>query len=156
MAVAKSRRKLVWVVAIFSAAVLAGVLFTATGDAEAYQPIGMRVSESQMPEPPCPYGHDDGCETAAPPLYSVNPFQSDNPHDHHAHAHTADAGHNDHHEHLRDIAALNQRVSARLADSDEALNSADGESDEPGVSYAITSDIAGLPWVTSNPTKRNC
>lgn len=145
-----------WAAVAFSAAALAAgmLLLTGAGAAEAHQPIGLRVSESEMPEPPCPYGHDDACEAAAPPLYSVNPFQSDNPHDPHAHAHTADAGHYDYHEHLEDIAALNRQVLARMSGSGNAPNAADGEPDGAagGVSYAITSDITGLPWVRDGQT----
>ena len=150
MTIAKSRRKSVWVAAVFAAAALAGALFSTTGDAEAYQPIGMRVSESEMPEPPCAYWYDDACEEAASRV-SVNPFQSDNPHDP---VLNTSSGYYDYHEHLESIAALNQQVSARLADTADALKETDGEPNGPGgdVSYAITSDITGLPWVTSNPT----
>ena len=117
----------------------------------AHQPIGLQVPESSIPEPPCPYGHDDACEDAVPPRVSVNPYQSEDPH---AHALNVDAGHYDHHAHLEDIAALNQQVLARLSRSGNALNDADSESDGPGggVSYAITFDITGLPWVSDGQT----
>ena len=122
-------------------------------DAEAYQPEGLRISLSDMPEPPCPYGHDDACEYAAPPLYSVNPFQSRDPHAH-AHSHHIDAGDYDHHAHLESIAALNQQVLVRLAGSGDALRGTGNEPDGPGgdVSYAVTSDILGLPWIRDGVT----
>ncbi len=146
------RRTLIWAVAgILTAASFWGAFFSPAADAEAHQPIGMRVSESEMPEPPCTYWHDDACETAAPPLYSVNPFQSGDPHAESLHI---DAGDYDYHENLKSVARLSQQVSASLAGSGDASKEADSEPKGPGgdVSYAITSDIVGLPWVTSNPT----
>ena len=135
---------------LVAAASIWGALFSTTGDAEAYQPIGMRVSESEMPEPPCTYWHDDACEEASSRV-SVNPFQSDNPHDP---VLNTSSGYYDYHEHMESIAALNQQVSARLADTADVLKETDREPNGPGgdISYAITSDIVGLPWVTSNPT----
>ena len=107
----------------------------------------MRVSESEMPEPPCTYWHDDTCENAAPPQVSVNPYRSDNPHDP---IPGADATRL-HHERLAAIAQLNQRVNARIAPDVTGVRFASGGPDAPGgessVSYAITSDITGLPWV---------
>ncbi|MYC34341.1 MAG: M1 family metallopeptidase [Chloroflexi bacterium] len=161
------RRTLIWAVAaLLTAASIYGALFS-TSDAEAHQPIGLRVSESEMPEPPCTYWDDDACEEAAAPRVSVNPFQSDNPHDP---VLNANSGDRDHHAHLESIAALNQKVLARLSDSGDALNrqaltrppdsggaskEADGEPNGPGgdVSYAITSDITGLPWIRDGVTE---
>jgi len=104
-----------------------------------------------MPEPPCPYGHDDDCEYAAAPLYSVNPFQSSDPHAESLHIGADDY---DHHEHLKSIAALNQQVQARLAVSGDAPEEADGDPRTPGgdANYAITADITGLPWVSDGQT----
>ncbi len=139
-------------VAFSSAALAAGMLLLASAaDAEAHQPEGLRISLSEMPEPPCTSWHEDACETAAPPQVSVNPFQSDNPHDP---ALNTGSGYHDHHEHLESIAALNQRVLARLADSGDAMDDSGSEPDGPGgsVNYAITSDITGLPWVRDGQT----
>lgn len=128
-----------------------GWVLAPPADVAAHQPIGLQVPESSIPEPPCPYRHDDLCEDAVPPRVSVNPYQSEDPH---AHALNVDAGHYDHHAHLEDIAALNQQVLARLSGSGNALKDSDSESDGPGgsVSYAITSDITGLPWVRDSLT----
>ena len=149
----KYHRALILAVAcILTAASIWGAAFSAAGDAEAHQPEGLRISLSDMPEPPCTYWHDDACEYATPPLYSVNPFQSNDPH---AHLHNIDAGNYDHHEHLESIAALNQQVQARLAVSGDAPEEADSDPRAPGgdVSYAITSDITGLPWVSDGQTE---
>ena len=132
-------------------AIVAGLLWLPAADVEAYQPEGLRISLSEMPEPPCPYGHDDACENAAGPAFSVKPYQSDDPH---APALGAAAGPYDHHEGWESIAHLNRQAVTRF---DRASNGATAGEDEPdgsdnGVSYAITSDILGLPWVTSNPT----
>lgn len=146
------RHALIWAAAGFlAAASIWGALFSPAADAEAYQPEGLRISLSDMPEPPCTYWHDDACEYARPPLYSVNPFQSNDPH---AHLHNIDAGNYDHHEHLESIAALNQQVQARLAVSGDAPEEADSDPRAPGgdVSYAITSDITGLPWIRDGVT----
>ena len=143
-----------WAAVAFAAAALAaGILFlTGPADAEAYQPIGLRVSESEIPEPPCPYGHDDACETAAPSL-PLNAYLSSNPHDP---LPNVSAGHHHHHHHadLASIAELKQRVSARLAHSGNARQATDSEPNGPGgnVSYAITSDITGLPWIRDGVT----
>lgn len=153
MANNRRNRMVAWVLTFLVCfIVVLGWQVSAATDAEAYQPIGLRVSESEMPEPPCPYGHDDACEYMAQPLYSVNPFQS---HDPHAESLHVGAGHYDHHENLASIAALNQQVLARLAGSGDALKQTDTEPDEPGgdVSYAITSDITGLPWVRDGQTQ---
>ena len=70
MTIAKSRRKSVWVTEVFAAAVLAAgmlLLAGATGDAEAHQPDFLRISQANIPEPPCTFWHDDTCETASSP-----------------------------------------------------------------------------------------
>ena len=45
-------------------AVAVALLASVGGDVAAYQPHGLSISEVDMPDPPCPYGHDDGCEDA--------------------------------------------------------------------------------------------
>ncbi len=139
-------------IGLLTAVFTLGAFLVLVGDVAAHQPIGLQVSESDTPEPPCPYGHDDACEDALPPRASVNPFRSEDPH---AHVHSLNAGadHYDHQQHLEEIATLNRQVLARLAVSGQseadAESKAAGEPDGSGggVSYAITSDITGLPWV---------
>ena len=133
-------------------ALTTALLWLTAADVEAYQPEGLRVSLSEAPEPPCPYGHDDACESAAGPAVSVKPHPSDDPH---APVPGADDGHYNHHEHTESIDRLNRRVLARLAGSSDALSGADSEPNEPGgsVNYAITSDITGLPWVSDGQTE---
>ena len=138
--------------ALLALATVAGLLWLPAADVAAYQPEGLRISLSEMPEPPCPYGHDDACENAAGPAASVKPYQSDDPH---APALGAGDGPYDHHEHMASITRINQRVLARLSESGDALDGAGSEPDGPGddVNYAITSDITGLPWVSDGQTE---
>jgi len=138
--------------ALLALAAVAGLMWLPTADVEAYQPEGLRISLSEMPEPPCPYGHDDACENAAGSAVSVKPYQSDDPH---APALGANDGSYDHREHMESITRINQRVLARLSDSGDALDGAGNEPDGPGddINYAITSDITGLPWVRDGQTE---
>ncbi len=144
-------------IGLLTAVFTLGAFLVLVGDVAAHQPIGLQVSESDTPEPPCTYWHDDACEDALPPRASVNPVPVGRPHSD-VHSLNAGADHYDHHQHLEDIAALNRQVLARLAGSGQseadAESKAAGEPDGSGgdVSYAITSDITGLPWVTSTPT----
>lgn len=167
MTIVKSRRALVWAAAVVAALVLAGggTFFSPAANITAHQPDGLRISHTEMPEPPCPYGHDDACETAAPPL-PLRSYLSSDPHDR---LPDISAGRHDHHEDQESIAALNQKVLARLAGSGDAINQrvdtrlagsgdvgkeTDRKPGAPGggVSYAITSDITGLPWVLDGQT----
>ena len=123
-----------WVaIGLLTAAFILGALLVLAGDVAAYQPKGRQVPELNLPEPPCPYGHDDVCEKATTPLLAdINPYQSED-----AHVHATD-----HHEHS------DEQFLIRLSDFDAMLNDAGNEID-----YAITSDITGLPWVTDNPSQ---
>ncbi len=148
---AKFRSKSVWVMALLLAAVIsvsAGWVFD-TGEAAAFQPDGISILQDPHHEPPCPYGHDDACENG-PRLVSPHAYLASDPH--RPHIHTAD-GH-DHSEHVADIARLNQRVMARIADSGNDAVAGDGEpgGSDDGVRHAITSDIIGLPWVRDGQT----
>ncbi len=145
------RRTLIWAVAgLLTIASIGGAFFSPAADVEAYQPIGMMIYESEMSEPPCPYGHDDACESAAPPQISVNPYRSDNPHDLIPDASAAQ----DRLESLASFAQLQRRVNARIAPDVTGVRFASGGADASGgdVRLAITSDITGLPWVRDGVT----
>ena len=141
----------VWAVVVLVAILLtvgAQLLYT-SGSAEAFQPDGLRVSEWEMPEIPCPYGHDDACESAASPpsLYS---YVSANPHDFLPHV---NSGH-DHLDEPVDIEHFRQQVSARRVRSEPNPPAGKNASINPGdnVSYNASTLIADLPWITDGQT----
>ena len=152
MNIAKFRAATIWVVAALAlvAVSVAGQMIGTTGEAEAFQPEGLSILHDTPSEPPCPYGHDDACENGRP-FTSGSPYQSSDPHEPAFYP-----GANHHHvEHLADIAHLNEHVLARLDRASRGPAPRDGEEGdgENGVSYAITSDILGLPWVTDGQTE---
>lgn len=69
MPITNSHRLGTWTIAALAAAIIiAGAqLFIVDGPASAHQPDGLSLSQTEPPEPPCPYGYDDGCENAPPP-----------------------------------------------------------------------------------------
>ncbi len=133
-----------------AAVVIVGAQLLATdGNVAAYQPDGLRISRAEMPEPPCPYGHEDGCETA-PPLSAVDPYFAANPHellpDSHARQHRLDQS--------ASIKYFQEKLNSKRARAGNESNAAgsDPNAGVNGVNYAITSEIAGLPWATDGRT----
>ena len=133
-----------------AAVVIVGAQLLATdGNVAAYQPDGLRMSLAEMPEPPCPYGHEDGCETA-PPLSAVDPYFAANPHellpDSHARQHRLDQS--------ASIEYFQEKLNSKRARAGNESNAAgsDPNAGVNGVNYAITSEIAGLPWATDGQT----
>ena len=133
-----------------AAVVIVGAQLLATdGNVAAYQPDGLRISRAEMPEPPCPYGHEDGCETA-PPLSAVDPYFAANPHellpDSHARQHRLDQS--------ASIEYFQEKLNSKRARAGNESNAAgsDPNAGVNGVNYAITSEIAGLPWATDGRT----
>lgn len=148
------RRALIWAVAgLLTAASIWWAFFSSATDAEAHQPDFLRISQANIPEPPCPYGHDDACETAPSPpnLTTSEPYWSDNPHDLIPDASAAQR----HFENLAAFSQLERRVNARIAPDVTDVRFASGGADAPGgdVRFAITSDITGLPWVSDGQTE---
>ena len=147
----KSRHIWVWAAVVLVAILLtfgAQLLYT-SGIAEAFQPDGLRVSEWEMPKIPCPYGHDDACESAASPpsLYS---YVSANPHDLLPYVNSG-------HYHLDepvDIEHFRQPVSARRIRSEPNPPAGENASINPGdnVSYNVSTLIGDLPWVADGQT----
>ena len=138
-----------------AAVVIVGAQLLATdGNVAAYQPDGLRMSLAEMPEPPCPYGHDDDCETA-PPRPAVDPYFAANPHDllpdSHAGQHRLDQSASI--EYFRqELASKRVRAGNNRAGNESNAAGSDPNAGVNGVSYAITSEIAGLPWATDGQT----
>ena len=135
---------------LVAAVVIVGAqLLAADGNVAAYQPDGLRMSRAAMPEPPCPYGHDDGCETASP-LPAVDPYVAANPHDVLPNSRGG--------QHLLDrpvsIEYFQEKLNSKSRPAGNESNAAgnDPNAGVNGVSYAITSEIAGLPWATDGQT----
>ena len=129
-------------------AIAGAQLFILEGTVAAYEPDGLSMWREDIPEPPCPYGHDDACESG-PPLTSANPYRSPDPQALVSHT---DAGHH-RLEQLASIALINRELAAGSVRSTDGLTSGDMESDgSGGISYAITSEITGLPWVSDGLT----
>ena len=152
MRIISSKRLRNLAVATLSLAIAAAgaQLLTLDGKAAAYQPEGLRMYLAEAPEPPCPYGHDDGCENAPLSLPAVNPYASDNPHD------LLPNGHAGHDTSSRPVSIEYYRQQLNDRQAQTGSGSIDG-SDEPGgtgndVNYAITSEIAGLPWAADGQT----
>ena len=130
--------------------VIVGAQLLATdGNVAAYQPDGLRMSLAEIPEPPCPYGHDDGCESASP-LPAVDPYVAANPH---GLLPNSRGG-----QHLLDrpvsIEYFQEKLNSKSRPAGNESNAAgnDPNAGVNGVSYAITSEIAGLPWATDGQT----
>lgn len=136
-----------WAVTTLAAAVvIAGTqLLVVAGNAAAHQPDGLRISQTEIPEPPCPYGHDDGCEFVPSRLTTSDPYQSPDPHAPSLHSHVGFR----YSENSASIAHLKERVAARISQTGtgSAVEGGDPGDDNSGVSYAITDEIADLPWV---------
>ena len=129
-------------------AIAGAQLFILEGTVAAYEPDGLSMWQEDIPEPPCPYGHDGGCENG-PSLTSANPYRSIDPQ---ALVPHTDAGHH-RLEQLASIALTNRQLAARSLRSTDGLTGENIESDAPGsISYAITSEITGLPWVSDGLT----
>ena len=135
---------------LVAAVVIVGAQLLATdGNVAAYQPDGLGMSPAAMPEPPCPYGYDDGCETATP-LPAVDPYVAANPHDL---LPNSRAG-----QHLLDrpvsIEYFQEKLNSRSRPAGNESNAAGNDPNEGvnGVSYAITSEIANLPWARDGQT----
>ena len=146
---AKRIRNLAAATLVAAVVIVGGQLLTTDGNVAAYQPDGLRMSLAAMPEPPCPYGHDDGCETASP-LPAVDPYVAANPHEL---LPNSRAG-----RHLLDrpvsIEYFQEKLNSKSRPAGNESNSAgnDPNAGVNGVSYAITSEIAGLPWATDGQT----
>ena len=153
MVLDKSKGVRTWAaIALAIAVVVAGAQWLdVDGDAEAHQPDGLRVSQSEMPEPPCPYGHDDGCDPGAPAVSSLGQQWPDDPH---APLPNAAAIHRHHHQPLGSLARLQQKMRTRPVQSGNDLRADDGATGDPGsgASYAITAEIANLPWAKDRQT----
>lgn len=143
---------------IFAAAALSVIVVIAAvqlhfsaGSVSAHQPDGLLISHTNIPEPPCPYGHDDACERAARPKSEPVFVWPDNPHQPLPDA----AAVQDHFESLANFAELERQVNARITSDVFAVRFADGGPDSPGgdARYAITSEISGLPWATDGQTE---
>ena len=129
-------------------AIAGAQLFILEGTVAAYELDGLSMWREDIPEPPCPYGHDDACESG-PPLTSANPYRSPDPQ---ALVPHTDAGHH-RLEQLASIALTNRQLAAGDFQSPDGLTGGDTESDASGsISYAITSEITGLPWVSDGLT----
>ena len=125
-------------------AIAGAQLFILEGTVAAYEPDGLSMWREDIPEPPCPHGHEDVCENG-PTLTSANPYRS---HDPQALVPHTGAGHH-RLEGLASIALINRQLAAGDFQSPDGLTGGDTESDAPGsISYAITSEITGLPWVS--------
>ena len=139
-----------WLLVSIFIIVVATLLVLNNGNrVQAFQPDGLRISQSGMPEVPCPYGHDDVCESAAspPPLHA---YFSSNPHD----VAGIHAGLDSHtlplnlgHWHGEIKHRGHQTGSGSTAGDDEPNQSGGG------VNLAITTDILGLPWVGDGLTE---
>ena len=128
-------------------AIAGAQLFILGGTVAAYEPDGLSMWREDVPEPPCP-GHEDVCENG-PPLTSANPYRS---HDPQALVPHTGAGHH-RLEGLASIALINRQLAAGDFQSPDGLTGGDTESDASGsTSYAITSEITGLPWVSDGLT----
>ena len=129
-------------------AIAGAQLFILEGTVAAYEPDGLSMWREDIPEPPCPYGHDDACESG-PPLTSANPYRSPDPQ---ALVPHTDVGHH-RLEQLASIALTNRQLAAGDFQSPDGLTGGDTESEASGsISYAITSEITGLPWVSDGLT----
>ena len=153
-----NRRRIgIWtVVALAVVTALVGTqLMASGGSAEAHQPDGLRMSQAQIPEPPCPYGHDSGCETISlSGLTTFDLYQSPDPH-----ALLPAAAGRSHLAHSAGIADIDWLRPDENGHSNNVLTdtgSKPGGPDDNRVNYAVTSDIAGLPWISDgiSPAER--
>ena len=144
-----NRRRIgIWtVVALAVVTALVGAQVLTLGEsAEAHQPDGLRMSQAQIPAPPCPYGHDSGCETARlPGLTTFDLYQSPDPHA----LLPAAAAHLAHSAGLVNIDWLRPDEAGQ---SSSVLTDTGGGPGANGISYAVTSEIAGLPWASDGQT----
>ena len=150
MKIVNINRRLIWTATVLGVVIaIAGAqLFILDGTVAAYEPDGLSMWREDIPEPPCPYGHDDACENGLP-LTSANPYRSPDPQ---ALVPHTDAGHH-RLERLASIALINQQLATGDFQSPDGLTGGDMESDGSGsISYAITSEISGLPWVSDGLT----
>ena len=150
MKIVNINRRLIWTATVLGVVIaIAGAqLFILDGTVAAYEPDGLSMWREDIPEPPCPYGHDDACENGLP-LTSANPYRSPDPQ---ALVPHTDAGHH-RLERLASIALINQQLATGDFQSPDGLTGGDMESDGAGsISYAITSEISGLPWVSDGLT----
>ena len=155
---------------VIAVGIAAGHLFVGAGGVSAHQPDGLRMSASEISEPPCPYGHDDGCAeapSAAPGLMPgiADPggalagiYRSSDPHEL---LPEAESGHNPDDlaevfdsvgERARQI-AIDTDAGAGLGQRDAAVlrgNPGDGQGSRE--SLAVTSEMWNLPWVRDGRT----
>lgn len=129
-------------------AVVVALLASVGSDVAAYQPHGLSISEIEIPDPPCPYGHDDGCENANPSTLG-RLHQPSNPH-----AQLPHVGAGVHPmEQLASIARTNRRlVGVNIQTSGDLTGQGNGADALAGVGYAIVSEINNLPWVADGLT----
>ena len=135
--------------ALALAIVLAGIhLVALEGKAFAYQPHDLNITEVEIPEPPCPYGHDDACETG-PRLTSSSPYQPPDPHA----VYSQSEALNQHSEQSASIFRTNRRLLADSVKSSDIVVSGDSGSNDPeDANYAVTAEISNLPWVSDGLT----
>ena len=150
----KRIRNLAAATLVAAVVIVGALLLAADGNVAAYQPDGLRMSTAEMPEPPCPYGHDEGCETA-PPRPAVDPYVAANPQEllpgSHARQHRLDQPVSI--EYFRQELDSNRaRAGNNRAGNESNAAGSDPNGGVNGVSYAITSEIAGLPWATDGQT----
>ena len=148
-----------------------GLLLAGAGGVAAHQPDGLRMSASEVAEPACPYGHDDGCADGAgaspglaPGIISgdglVGIYRSSDPHEL---LPGAGNGHNPDDlaelfdsvaERVRQIAVdVDDGSDAGLGQRDVAVLRDDGGAEEGRrETLAVTSDMWNLPWVRDGQT----
>ena len=152
--------------------IAAGQLFLGAGGASAHQPDGLRMSPSEMSaEPPCPYGHDDGCAAAPSASPGLIPgiadpeggapagiYRSSDPHEF-----LPDAENRHNPDDLAELfASVDERArqiaidtdaGAGLPQPDAAVLRNDGGDDQGSrANLAITTGMWNLPWVRDGQT----
>ena len=152
MPIAKPGRRGIWAAALLAIAIAALSLLMVNDSAHAHQPDGLRMSPAEAPDPPCPYGHDAGCENATPPLTAANPYLSASPD-----ALLPYAGANPNPAAPPDAIAYLRRQLHSAPPTAALTVPGDAPGDEPGAAgnganYAYTSEIAGLPWARDGQT----
>lgn len=152
--------------------IAAGHLFLGAGGASAHQPDGLRMSPSEMSaEPPCPYGHDDGCAAAPSASPGLIPgiadpeggapagiYRSSDPHDL-----LPDAENRRNPDDLAELfASVDERARQIAIDTDAGgvvpqpdaavLRNDGGDDQGSRANLAITTGMWNLPWVRDGQT----
>ncbi len=126
---------------------IVGAWFSAGASVSAHQPDVYQIDQSNAPDPPCTFYHDDACEIAATPgsLTISESNWAGQSHGLDTQLSAAQA----HFQNLTGFAELKGQVNDHIVPSVTRLLVASGGTDTSSgdVSYAITSDITGLPWI---------